>query len=41
MEEKIKPIIKVIVWSDGMGAQFRSRFVFKLLSTIDHAIDLE
>jgi len=41
MEEKIKPIIKVIVWSDGMGAQFRSRFVFKLLSTIHHAIDLE
>ena len=41
MEERIKPIKKVIVWSDGMVAQFRSRFVFMLLSTIDHAIDLE
>ena len=41
MEEKIKPIKKVIVWSDGMAAQFHSRFVFMLLSTIDHAIDLE
>ena len=41
MEEKIKPIKKIIVWSDGMAAQFRSRFVFMLLSTIDHAIDLE
>jgi len=40
MEEKIKSIEKVIVWSDGMGAQFRSRFVF-MLSTIDLAIDLE
>ena len=41
MEEKIKPIKKVIVWSDGMAAQFRSRLVFMLLSTIDDAIDLE
>ena len=41
MEEKIKSIKKVIVWSDGMGAQFRSRFVFMLLSTIDHEINLE
>ena len=41
MEEKIKPIKKVIVWSDGMAAQFCSRFVFMLRSTIDHAIDLE
>ena len=41
MEEKIKPIKRVIVWSDGMAAQFRSRFVFMLVSTIDHAIDLE
>ena len=41
MEEKIKSIKKVIVWSDGMGAQFRSRFVFMLLSTNDHAINLE
>ena len=41
MEEKIKPIKKVIVWIDGMAVQFRSRFVFMLLSTIDHAVDLE
>ena len=41
MEEKIKSINNVIVWSDGMGAQFRSRFVFMLLSTVDHAINLE
>ena len=43
MEEKIKSIKKVIVWSDGMAAQFcsSSKFVFMLLSTIDHAIDLE
>ena len=41
MEERIDPIKKVISWSDGMGAQFRSRFVFILLSTIDQAIYVE
>lgn len=41
MKEKVKPIKKLIIWSAGMGAQFRSRFVFMLLSTLDHSIDLE
>ena len=41
MEEKINPIKKVIAWSDGMGVQFCSRFVFMLLSTIDQAIDVK
>ena len=27
-----KSFINVILWSDGMGAQFRSRFIFQLLS---------
>ena len=41
MEERINPIKKVIAWSDGMGAQFRYRFVLMLLSSIDQAIDVE
>ena len=41
MEEKINPIKKVTVWSGGMRAQFRSRSVFMLLSTINQAIDVE
>ena len=41
MEEKINPIKKVFAWSDGMGVQFCSRFVFMLLSTIDQAIDVK
>ena len=41
MEERINPIKKVIAWSDGMGAQFCSKFVFMLLSTIDQAFDIE
>ena len=41
MEERINPIKKVIAWSDGMGAQFRSKFVIMLLSTIDQAFDVE
>ena len=41
MEERINPIKKVIAWSDEMGAQFRSKFVFMLLSTIDQAFDVE
>ena len=32
---------KVIAWNGGMGAQFRSRFVFMLLSIIDQAIDVD
>ena len=32
---------KVIAWNGGMGAQFRSRFVFMVLSTIDQAIDVD
>ena len=31
--EKTMDLSKVIVWSDGCGAQFRSRFVFKFLSS--------
>ena len=31
--EKTMYLSKVIVWSDGCGAQFRSRFVFKFLSS--------
>ena len=27
-----KSFINVILWSDGMGAQFRSRFIFQLLA---------
>ena len=41
MEERIDPIENVTAWSNGMGAQFRSRFVFMLLSTIDQAIYVE
>ena len=41
MEERINPITKVIAWSDGIRARFRSRFVFMLLSTIDKATDAE
>ena len=33
--------MKVYAWSDGMGAQFRSHFVFKLLTTLDREVDLE
>ena len=32
--------INVYVWSDGCASQFRSRFVFSLLSTIDSSINL-
>ena len=31
--EKHIALTKVILWSDGCAAQFRSRFVFKLIST--------
>ena len=31
--EKHMKLTKAIIWSDGCAAQFRSRFVFKLLST--------
>lgn len=31
-ESTQKKFKRLIVWSDGMGAQFRSRFVFKILS---------
>ena len=41
MEERINRIKKVNAWSDGMGAQFCSRFVFTLLSTISQEIDVE
>ena len=41
MEERINPIKKVIAWSYKMGAYFRSRFVFMLLSTNDKAIDVK
>ena len=42
MEEKrSQKVQKVIVWSDGMGAQFRSRFVFTLLSGFDTTMFLE
>ena len=34
-EEKVDVTFdRIIVWSDGMGSQFRSRFVFRLLATI-------
>ena len=36
-----EPMWKIFVWSDGMSAQFRSRFVFKLLTAFDITIDLE
>ena len=35
------PLRKVYAWSDGMGEQFRSHFVFKLLTTFDREVDLE
>ena len=37
LERKIQllPLNKVIVWNDGMGVQFHSRFVFILLSKCD------
>ena len=41
MEERINRIKKVNAWSDGMGVQFCSRFVFTLLSTINQEIDVE
>ena len=41
MKERINLIEKVIAWSDGMGAQLRSRFVFMLLTTIDQGTDVE
>ena len=42
-QEQIKPvqIHKVIVWSDGCAAQFRSKFVFMLMTYFDSNIDLE
>ena len=27
-----KSFTNVVLWSDGMGAQFRSRFIFQLLA---------
>ena len=36
-----EPLRKIFVWSDSMAAQFRSRFVFKLLTGFDITIDLE
>lgn len=39
--EKSIALTKVIAWSDGMGAQFRSRFVFKILSEYRPDLDLE
>ena len=37
LERKIQllPLNKVIVWSDGMGPRFHSRFLFILLSKFD------
>ena len=35
------PLRKVYTWSNGMDTQFRSRFVFKLLTTFDREVDLE
>ena len=32
--------INVFVWSDGCAAQFRSRYVFTLLSTLDTSLNL-
>ena len=29
-----KSLTNVVLWSDGMGAQFQSRFVFQLLETM-------
>ena len=37
--EKHITLTKVILWSDGCAAQFRSRFVFKLIST--YHLDLQ
>ena len=41
LKEEIKVLKKVIVWSDGMTSQFRSRFTFRLLTTFDKRIDIE
>ena len=35
------PLRKVYTWSNGMDTQFRSCFVFKLLTTFDREVDLE
>ena len=37
--EKRIPLTKVILWSDGCAAQFRSRFVFRLLA--DYCPDIQ
>ena len=41
MEESINPTKKVIAWIEGMGAQFPSRFVFMLRSTINQTTYVE
>ena len=39
--EKRIPLTKVISWSDGCAAQFRLRFVFKLLADYRPEIQVE
>ena len=38
---KIMPLKKAVLWSDGCASQFRSRFVFKILSQYRPDIHLE
>ena len=39
--ERHTNLIKIIMWSDGCTAQFRSRFVFKLLANSRRDLQLE
>lgn len=39
--EKFVQLKKIILWSDGCAAQFRSRFLFKILSQYRSDLDLE
>ena len=43
MEEKLHPekVKKVYIWSDGCASQFRSKFVFMLMTYFDQAHDIE
>lgn len=39
--EKVMALKKAIFWSDGCGAQFRSRFIFKILASYRKDLKLE
>ena len=41
LKKLVGPIDRVIMWSDGCASQFRSKFVFALLTSFENEIDLE